>query len=441
MLIRLEYVTVPENRYRREFDRKALDTLKESILSIGLLQPIVVEANEAGDGFFLRAGERRLRALTEIAAGGKGIKFGSETLEPGTIPATNFDTLTPLARLQVEVEENVVRRDFTWVEHTRAVAALHALRSGINPGQTISATASEILGKPAVGDQVTQVSDALLVIKHLDDPDVAGARTQRDAVKIIKKKAEAVHRAKLAVTVDTTSSAHTLLKGDSFELIKTLPNASFDVVITDPPYGVDADSFGTMASTGHDYEDSPKIWKRFLQEMPDELSRVTKPQAHAYIFCDQRNFADLSLQMFLAGWTVFPTMLLWYKGNAGMLPFPDYGPRRCYEVILYAYKGDRKTLRVDQDVISVSPVRALKHGAQKPVAVYINLLRRSARPGDTILDCFGGSGPAIVAANCLKLTATYIEQKDSSFDIATTRLHTSEIDDGAEADDGVDINL
>jgi ParB family chromosome partitioning protein len=56
---------------RLEFDQETLDALAASIDLVGLLQPIVVQAD--GDGYVLVAGERRLRAVkqlgwTEVAA-------------------------------------------------------------------------------------------------------------------------------------------------------------------------------------------------------------------------------------------------------------------------------------------------------------------------------------------------------------------------------------
>jgi DNA modification methylase len=145
--------------------------------------------------------------------------------------------------------------------------------------------------------------------------------------------------------------------------------------------------------------------------------------------------------MVLSGWKVFPLPLIWYKAS-GALPLPKHGPRRTYECILYAYKGDRETIVVKNDVIvKIPPVDKLLHGAQKPVALYRDLLSRSANPGDHILDFMGGSGPILVAANLLKLTATYIEEKKEHFDVAIQRATTMEIDDGAEEDDGLNIEL
>ena len=64
----------------------------------------------------------------------------------------------------------------------------------------------------------------------------------------------------------------------------------------------------------------------------------------------------------------------------------------------------------------------LGHHAQKPVALYDNLLRRSARAGDYILDPFCGTGPVFPAAHALRCRATGIEIDDVACGIAANRL-------------------
>lgn len=438
--VKLEVIVIPENRYRRDFDEKKLEELKQSILRNGLFHLPIVEYEDGPDQrpdvFILRAGERRLRAIQSICKDGLGVRHGQVQYQPGICPATLVSELTPLQRLEVEVEENVVRSDFTWQERIRALAKLHELRVAQNPQQTIAATATEVLGKPAQGDQRMVVSDALIVNKYLHIPEVARAKTQKDALKEIEKITTAGHRKKLADASLNISTPHRLIKGDSKDVLPTLQSSTFDVILTDPPYGVDADGFGDMAATGHDYKDSEKSFESILSWFCDESYRVAKERAHAYVFCDFRRFDRLATLMLLAGWTVFPTPLIWRKGN-GMLPLPDHGPRRTYECILYAWKGDRRTLMVKSDVIDISSVKRLKHGAQKPVALYCDLLSRSANPGDAVLDCFGGTGPILVAANRLRLVATYVESAEDAFNIAQLRVNEREIDDGAEENDGL----
>lgn len=437
ILIHPDDVVIPENRIRREFDEKKLKELRESILRNGLINPITVERRD-DDKFTLRAGERRFRVLSGIIKEGGQFRLGNTASTGGLIPAIEFGTLDELQRLEIEVEENVVRADFTWQERDKALAALHELRKRQNPAQTLTATATEVLGKPAVGGHVSAVADALVTAKHMDNPEVAKAKTQKDALKVIRKLAEAKHREQVAKTFDITKTPHAILKGETDELLLGVPDRSIDVIVTDPPYGVGADNFGSMASTGHEYEDSYKYWKEIMEWFPDQLDRVAKERAHAYIFCDPRRFDELATLMVLANWTVFPTPLIWYKGN-GMLPFPEHGPRRVYEAILYAWRGDRKVLLTGKpDLIHVTPVKDLRVGAQKPVALYQDLLGRSARAGDTVLDCFGGSGPVLVAANRMRLVATYIERNPDAYNIALSRANISDIDDGGVEQDGLE---
>lgn len=428
-------VIIPENRIRRAFDEKKLRELKDSILRNGLFHPPTVERN--GDKWILRAGERRLRVCKEILAEGKTFRVGIDQNEARLLAVIEYGELTEIQRLEIEIEETVVRADFSWQERDQGYAALHALRSKQNPGQTVKATASEIAGRDVEGGSAQAVADALVTSRYLHIPEVAGAKTSKEALKVIRKLADVGHRAKLAAASLEIKTPHTLIKGDSLETLKKLEASFYDVVLTDPIYGIGADNFGDMAGTGHKYEDNYTTWKKFMSEACDELWRVTKPQAHVYLFCDQRRFEELKTFMTLANFQVMDTMLIWDKSPTGMLPWPDHGPRRCYECILYAWKGDRKSLVVKPDVISVPAVRKLVHGAQKPVSLYLDLLSRSANPGDTVLDFMGGSGTILVAANIRRLVATYVEGADDAFNIAQLRKDIKEIDDGAEEDDGL----
>ena len=74
------------------------------------------------------------------------------------------------------------------------------------------------------------------------------------------------------------------------------------------------------------------------------------------------------------------------------------------------------------DVLSHKAVRQPRHAAEKPVEVYVDLLSRSALPGDHCLDMFMGSGVIFPAANRLKLRATGIEKDDTSYGFAVQRL-------------------
>lgn len=149
---------------------------------------------------------------------------------------------------------------------------------------------------------------------------------------------------------------------------------------------------------------------------------VAKAQAHAYVFCDIDMFHELKAMMQKAGWYVFRTPFINHKMNSGRVPLPDQGPRRQYEIILYAIKGKKQTTHIYPDVISTSADENFSHGAQKPVALYQNLLQRSVRPGDRVLDTFAGSGTIFEAANGFKCSATGTELNPEYYGMFLARI-------------------
>ena len=62
------------------------------------------------------------------------------------------------------------------------------------------------------------------------------------------------------------------------------------------------------------------------------------------------------------------------------------------------------------------------HGARKPISVYTNLLQRSVKAGDEVLDAFAGSGTLLPAAHSLLCKATLIEQEEEYYGLCLQRL-------------------
>ena len=439
---KLSSITIPANRQRREFNLQKLEELKASIelseaKNTQLLHPPVLRRGE-DDSLILVAGETRLKAITDIFALGGSFRYSGRvfTAEDGLVPFTDLGELSPLEAKEAELDENIRRMDLTWQEHAAAVKELHELRSAQKQAvryeasqlpdpakgaailsqvapQTIADTAQEVLGR-ADGYYQDTIRKELIVAKHLDNPAVAAAKTVQEAFKILKKEETRAEAAQLAVAMGRTSVEETyeILNMDCLVYMADPANhGKFDVILTDAPYGMGADEFGNaggkLSGTTHQYDDSYGAWFN-LMHGPEgvggwcELSYlVAKPEAHAYVFCDIDNFHVLKDAMTTAGWDVFRTPLIAFKQNSGRVPRPEHGPRRQYETILYAIKGGKKVNHIYPDVIPCTGDENMGHGAQKPVALFQNLLQRSVKPGDRVLDSFAGSGPLLeAAANC-----------------------------------------
>jgi site-specific DNA-methyltransferase (adenine-specific) len=426
-VIPISAVVVAPGRQRQEFDPKALMELQESILKFGLMHPLVVR-----DGEQLVAGERRLRAVQDIYALGGQFSCNNQPIPAGHVPVVSLGDLSPLDAMEAELDENIKRKDLTWQETAQAIAKLHEFRvaqaAATGGVHKVADTAMEIEGR-ADGDYQEKTRQAIIVARHLDNPDVAKAKDTKEAFKILKRAEEAKVNAAIGAAVGKTFSSadHTLLLGDCIDWMQSIPPASFDVICTDPPYGMGADTFGDgagrLTAITHSYADDEMSFRGLLAQVAEGIDRVAKPAAHLYLCCDIDQFHWLrELFANIGGWHVFRTPLINVKAGGGRVPLPEHGPRRCYETILYAFRGDKRTRAIYPDIISSAADDNLGHGAQKPVELYTDLLRRSIVAGDSVLDPFAGTGTIFPAAHGLKVRATGIELNPSYHGICVKRI-------------------
>ena len=410
------------NRQRRHFDEGKLTSLANSIREKGLLHAVVLR----NDGKTLAAGERRCRAVTMLAELFTGISYDGCRIPEGSIPFITLDELSEDDLVEVELEENILREDLTWQEEAHAIDTLHKLRLKQSSGtQTLKQTAEEMLGTSDIGAAPQKIRESIIIQEHIDDPDVQKAKSPKEAMKIIKKKAEQKLTDSLAENFNIADTPHVFNCGDFRDFTHFIPTSSVDVICTDPPYGIGADNFGDQADAEHTYDDSPEYFEEIITAFIIEANRVAKEKAHLYAFCDPRNFDFLAEKIRAHGWTVWATPLIWDKGN-GMLPQPEFGPRRNYESIVYAYRGAKCVTAVYGDVIQVAGLSAPKYGAQKPIEVYENLLRRSCKPGDTVWDAFVGTGPVFPAANRVGVRVVGTEMIPEKFNFAKLRMNKEE---------------
>lgn len=441
--IPIDRIIVRDDRQRQYFDEEANLELQASIADHGLLHAIVVrpiEEDGAPTQYELVAGERRLRAIRELLDMGNKLSYNSQVVGPGLVPAVFLADMTALELEEIQLDENLRRKDLTWQEHAAAVERLAALRrrqaaAAGSAAPTTAEIAAEVhqstrggFGDGATGYGADKVRKELVVAKYLDRPTVRAAKSVEEAFKVIKREEELAESERLGKSVGAVFSVadHTLLNGNCLDLLPTL-QGGFDVLLTDPPYGMGADSFGDSGGRNlagdqiHLYKDDEHVITEVVLPALERAAALTSPQAHAYVFCDIDGFHQLRNFFSALGWKPFRTPLVWTKPD-GRIPLPEHGPRRVYELILYAFKGNKPVRKVASDVLPFPPDQNLNMAAQKPVGLYQELLSRSCLPGDRALDPFAGTGPILPAAHNLKVRATAIELNPQSYGIAAGRL-------------------
>lgn len=212
-----------------------------------------------------------------------------------------------------------------------------------------------------------------------------------------------------------------IINGDCLEIMRGFADKSFDICLTDPPYGMIYQS--SRRTNKHEkiaLDDSIEWFAGFAKE----LYRVMKDDTHTYIFCNEYALSHFRDWLEDAGFTNKRT-LVWVKNNhtSGDLE-GDYGNKT--EFILYAQKG-RRLLNGSRETNVLEYARALtdNHPTEKPVDLCRFLLRKSSRENETVFDPFCGGGTTLVCAKMEKLNAVGIEISEKYCEIARKRLEQS----------------
>jgi site-specific DNA-methyltransferase (adenine-specific) len=422
-------------RQRSAIATGPLNDLKESILGRGLLNPPVCWLNPDTTKWELVAGERRLRALREISNEKKSYHCGTDVVTPTHIAITPLgDYLDSVGRFEAELDENVQRVDLDWPDRMRAYAALHAMRLAANPRHTVAATAGELAAKtgasPTSRHMNAVVQQAIVLEQHLHNPKIANARNAAEALTLVYKQEEERVMAALIkrnIAATPTKAAIEIRNADLFDLLPKLDSATFDLIIADPPYGIDASGPGFRARTvhHHNYRDDIDNAKTMAQTILTEGFRLTKARANIFIFCDIDLFPWLKLTAANMGWNVFRRPFIWMKSESeGLAPWGGQGPRITTEFIFYATKGQRGLNASPTDVFDDRRVsRTIRtHAAEKPVSLLRSLISCSSLPGDRVLDPCCGSGSTLVAAKELQRQGLGIERDPDYYNTALTNV-------------------
>jgi DNA modification methylase len=133
------------------------------------------------------------------------------------------------------------------------------------------------------------------------------------------------------------------------------------------------------------------------------------------------------------------TFVVWAK-NTFTMGRSDY--QRQYEPILYGWKEGSKHYwcgaRDQGDIWFVKkPVSNDIHPTMKPVELVERCIRNSSRPGDVVLDSFGGSGTTLIAAHKSGRRARLMELDPKYCDVIVRRWQSWSGEQAVREGDGV----
>lgn len=207
-----------------------------------------------------------------------------------------------------------------------------------------------------------------------------------------------------------------------------------DLLLTDPPYNVDYE--GTAGKIKNDHMEDSKF-RDFLTAAFKNAASVMNPGAAFYIWHADSEGYNFRGAVRDAG-LLLRQCLIWVKSSLvlgrqdfqwkhepclyGELPDDIYTPspeepEDCQPCLYgwvngkhYFFKNRKQTTVLYFD----KSIKSAEHPTMKPVRLFDYLMQCSTKPGQNVLDLFGGSGTAIIAAEQNGRNA-YVMEYDPKF--------------------------
>lgn len=166
-----------------------------------------------------------------------------------------------------------------------------------------------------------------------------------------------------------------------------------DLVLTDVPYGMSFQSNFRNEKHLEIQNDDNLDW---LPSWIKEIDRISKEDAHLYIFCSHHNIEVFKSE--IQKYRKVKNILIWEKNNTGMGDlYGDYAPK--YEFIIFCSNGKKKLNGGrDSNIIKANRTGNIHHGTEKPVDLMEFFIQKSSEPDDIVLDTFAGSGATLIGA-------------------------------------------
>jgi ParB family chromosome partitioning protein len=422
--IQLTSITI-EDRQRKDYGD--IEELADSLKRLGLIQPVVLDQNNR-----LIAGGRRCEA--------------ARTLGWTEIDVVYRETLNADELYELELEENIQRKQMTWQEEVAATAKIHELKYARNAAEGLAWGYRQT--GAMLGISVGKVQYILQIAREIArDPEgqVAKAASVTDAIRVLLQRTEDQVAAELAKrtlqsapapTSSTTSSDTTSVEvsgydlpdaiageesatapeivvpisrmlhhGDGIDWMFNNPGA-VDHIITDPPYGIDMDML-SQGNTGmqnidrieetHGVEDNERMFTRLFPAAHTAL----RDSGYFVTWCDVMQWDRLYRLAVETGFKVQRWPITWVKMHQCMNQAAQYNFTKNTEIAMVCRKG-KATMALPAPTCVVmasnmSEKQRYGHPFVKPFMVWEFLVRHLTLEGQTICEPFAGVGSGVLS--------------------------------------------
>ena len=371
-------VLVPYAENARTHSDTQVGQIADSIREFGFVNPVLVDA----DG---------------VLIAGHGRVLAAKRLGLATVPVLRLGHLLPAQARALRLADNQIALNSGWDEALLATEIARIRDEAVVDLDVLGFSGMEL-------DRLLAAADACLDGEADEVPEPPAVPVSR---------AGDLWRC----------GEHRLLCGDATKIVdvqRALGAGHLaDMAWQDPPYNV-AYEGGTAArmtiandALGADFAD-------FLRPALVNLLSVTKGACYICMSSSEWPVLHRAWQDAGGKWS---STIIWAK-NTFALGRADY--HQQFEAMLYGWKqGSQHYWCGARDQGNVwhfdKPVRNDLHPTMKPVALVERAIRNSSKPRDTVLDCFGGSGTTMIAAERTGRRAVLLELDPRYADVIVRR--------------------
>lgn len=222
-----------------------------------------------------------------------------------------------------------------------------------------------------------------------------------------------------------------LFNDDAINVLRTLPDKSVDLIVTDPPYELDqGSSAGCFGADNRSYHKSLEfVSKGIDNSYLEEMCRVMK-KINCYFFCNKeqlRQYID-----FFGDKGASVDLLTWHKVNPTPMCDNKYLSDTEY-ILFFREKGVKVygTFETKRKWYATPTNKSGKdsygHPTVKPLFIVENLIENSSLEGETVLDCFMGTGTTGVAAVSKGRNFIGVEIVEKYFKTCQQRINSQDL--------------
>jgi DNA modification methylase len=367
----------PENA--RKHSQKNLDAIKASLTKFGQRKPIVI--NQKG---VILAGNGTVEAARSL---------GWDHIDVAVVPA-DWDEATARA---YALADNRTAELAEWDENVLAKQLLELLDGDFD---------IEAIGFEMPEPEIEPEPDDAPTIEEVE------------------------HRTKLGQLWKLGD--HLLYCGDSTEeatFTRLMGDEKAHLIWTDPPWNVnygavdEGNQQGYKVRTIMNDHMNEGQWDEFVQQFCQTLKDFSEPGAPIYLVMSAQEWPVIDRNLREVGFH-WSSTVIWAKDRL-VLSRKDYHTQ--YEPIWYGWNADAARLAVvedrkQSDLWEVDrPSKSELHPTMKPIELVQKSIVNSSKPGNIVLDSFGGSGSTLIACEQTNRKCRMVELDPQYCDVIIAR--------------------